>query len=141
MLSHKDGSESEEKCAKFYACLESQPFVPQPDIDDRISENNFFVICRDIFGINTFTFVEDEVHYHGQSAGYDESTPQPEDYDQDNFQQDEGEYLVESPMMEQPLMMSAIPEATSEQNDDEEYEIEGETAQYTNDNPEEDFVY
>ena len=43
-------------------------------------------------------------------------TPQPEEQFEDG-----GEYAIESPVMEQPFMMSAIQEATAEQNDDEEH--------------------
>ena len=43
----------------LYRGLESQAFSPQED-NDLITLNNFFVICRDIIGINTFEFEEEQ---------------------------------------------------------------------------------
>ena len=43
----------------LYGSLKSQAFSPQED-NDLITLNNFFVICRDIIGINTFEFEEEE---------------------------------------------------------------------------------
>ena len=61
MLALSDGSESQEKLDKFYGGLESQAFCPSHD-NDLITLNNFFVICRDLFGLNTFDFEEDVYH-------------------------------------------------------------------------------
>ena len=53
------------------------PFCPQPEIDDSITLNNFFVMCRDIFGINTFEFEEDVyepvVYEQEENVVYDEN--------------------------------------------------------------------
>ena len=43
----------------LYGGLQGQHFCPQDD-NDLVTLNNFFVICRDIIGINTFEFDEEE---------------------------------------------------------------------------------
>ena len=60
MFQYDDGSEDQEKLERLYGGIACMQFCPQPEHDDYISLNNFFVICRDIFGINTFEFEEDQ---------------------------------------------------------------------------------
>ena len=61
MFQFDDGSEDLNKLEKLYSGIADMPFCPEPEVDDFITLNNFFVICRDIFGINTFEFDEEEV--------------------------------------------------------------------------------
>ena len=59
MIQLQDGSESQDKLDMLYGGLQGQHFCPQDD-NDLVTLNNFFVICRDIIGINTFEFDEEE---------------------------------------------------------------------------------
>ena len=59
MFQLDDGSEDLHKLERLYGGIAYMPFCPHPEVDDSITLNNFFVICRDIFGINTFEFEED----------------------------------------------------------------------------------